>query len=161
MPKRRARREAEAKERYQQLAQQQSVPPIGDVEYNGDVKQRIVELLASGTPIDDVTVNGAVVSQGIASSIGVAPGTIYRWQREDDELASGMAKAREEFTNRICDKKLALADFALKDPTMANAIRVAGDLLEDVLKVRNKGAQANNSFIAALERIADCDQIAA
>jgi hypothetical protein len=158
MPKRRAKREAEAKGRYKKLGEEQKMNPTttsDKIQYSEDLKQKIAELLASGMPIDDVTVNGAVVNKGIASTIGVSPGKIYRWQKEHEELASAMSKARDEFANRICDRKLALADLALSDPTMANAVRVAGQLLEDVLKVRNKGTQASNAFIAALERIGE------
>jgi hypothetical protein len=160
MPLRRAKREAAAKERYKQLAEEQKMntTEVNDkVQYSDTIRDKIAEQLSSGTPIDDVTVNGAVVNKGIASIIGVSGRTIFRWQQQHEDLASAMNKARDEFANRILDRKLALADLALRDPAMANAVRAAGEQLDDVLKIRNKGNQAANAFIAALERIADCD----
>ena len=154
-PIRRARREAEAKARYEGLAKTQEPVTYDDsIEYSPELNNEICELLSIGTPIDDVHINSAMVGQGIASRIGVSPATIYRWQREHEDFKKAVQEARDEFCNRIMDKKLALADLALSDPAMANAVRVAGQELEAVMNARRGKNPSGGSWAQFLERLA-------
>ena len=143
-PIRRARREAAAMaaiegKALQQAKEREQAEPRPKVEYSEELRDEIAALIADGTPIDDLQVNGAVLRQGIASRIGITTRELYAWQTTYPDLADAVTKAREESADRIADRKLALADVALSDPALANAVRVAGAELEWAAKIRNRG----------------------
>jgi hypothetical protein len=65
------------------------------------------------------------------------------------ELAQGIARAREESGHRIGDRMLGLADVALNEPAMANAVRVAANILKWQAQVRNPGSYGERRKIEA------------
>jgi hypothetical protein len=133
-PKKRAEQERAAKKRLEVLAKAQAEEkalalPRKVVRYSPELAADIAALIASGVPIVDSTINGAVVSPGVATRMGIHPATIYEWQLRYPEFAEAVSRARQESADRVADRMLALADVALAEPAMANSVRVAADIM--------------------------------
>ena len=143
-PKKRAEKEREAKKRLEVTARTQAEEralalPRARVRFTTELGEQIAGLIANGIPIEDSTLNGAVLTPGIGSRIGIHPSTFYEWQQQRPEFAESIARAREESGHRIADRMLALADAALAEPALANAVRVAADILKWQAGMRNPG----------------------
>jgi len=141
-PKKRTEREREAKKRLEVTArahadEKAQALPRKRVCYTPELGAEVISLIANGIPIEDSTLNGAVLAPGIASRIGIHPSTFYDWQQQHPDFAESIARAREESAHRIADRLLALADAALAEPALANAVRVAADILKWQAGVRN------------------------
>ena len=151
MPKRRAKREDAAR---QALADKsKNLPAVSkrdlpDTAYNEEIAEEIVGLIADGVPIDDNMVGNAVAVKGVASRVNISPRTIYRWQKNNPEFAQLISKAREESAHRFADRIASLADVALENPAMANAVRVAGEMLRWSAMVRNRHYYGDKSELA-------------
>lgn len=143
-PKKRARLEREAKKRSEILARQQADERARNlrkrVRFGPKLAEEIIGWIASGIPIDDSVLNGAVISPGVATRVGVSPRAIWEWQKKHSEFAQSIARARDESSHRIADRQLALADVALSEPAMANACRVAADIMRWQAQVRKPSA---------------------
>ena len=143
-PRKRTQREREAKKRLEVMARTQADErarglPRARVRFTPELGEQIAGLIANGVPIEDSTLNGAVIAPGIASRIGIHPSTFYDWQQQHPNFAESIARARKESAHRIADRMLALADAALAEPALANAVRVAADILKWQAGVRNPG----------------------
>jgi hypothetical protein len=146
MPKRRAKREAAAR---QALADNAKSLPVTDepTKFNQETAEEIVCLIADGVPIDDTMVGSEVGVKGVATRVNVSSRTIYRWQKNNPEFAELISKAREESAHRFADRIASLSDIALDHPAMANACRVAGDLLRWSAMVRNRAYYGEKSEV--------------
>ena len=143
-PKKRAIQEREAKKRLELTAKAQADNrlqelPRARIRFTPELGEQIAGLIANGIPIEDSTLNGAVLAPGVASRIGIHPSTFYDWQQQHPDFGESIARARQESAHRIADRMLALADAALAEPTLANAVRVAADILKWQAGVRNPG----------------------
>jgi hypothetical protein len=152
-PKKRARKEQAAQKRLEiharQQADEKALKLPRRVRYTPKLSEEIKALIAAGIPIEDPVLNGVVISQGVATRLGISSRAIYDWQKEHPELAQGIARAREESGHRIADRLLALADVALREPAMANAVRVAADILRWQAMVRNPGSYGERHKVEA------------
>ena len=117
------------------------------MKYTQALADEIIGLISNGVAVEDSVLNGAVVSQGIATRMGIHPSTFYVWQQQYDDFREGIARAREESAHRIADRMLALADVALSEPALANAVRVAADILKWQAQVRNPGVYGERQRI--------------
>jgi hypothetical protein len=149
-PQKRAIQEREAIRRVELTAQAQAKNtalrlPRSRVKFTQALADEIIGLISNGIAIEDSVLNGAVIAQGIASRMGIHPSTFYEWQQRHGEFADGIARAREESAHRIADRMLSLADVALSEPALANAVRVAGDILKWQAMVRNRRAYGDKS----------------
>lgn len=143
-PKKRDIREREAKKRLELTAKAQADErlqelPLARIRFTPELGEKIAGLIANGIPVEDSTLNGAVLAPGIARRLGFNPATFYDWQQVHPEFGESIARARQESAHRIADRMLALADAALAEPTLANAVRVAADILKWQAGVRNPG----------------------
>jgi hypothetical protein len=143
-PQKRDLQEREATKRLELTAKAQADEaaqklPRARVRYSPTLGQEIALMIANGSPIEDSTLKGVVLSPGIASRIGIHPATFYEWQTRYPEFAEAVAHARQESSHRVADRMLALADAALAEPALANAVRVAADILKWQAAVRNPG----------------------
>lgn len=140
-PKKRARKEREAAKRLQLTTMAKADERLQKLgrpsTFNQSKAEKIIELVACGVPIEDGVALGKVIKKGIASRLKVHPATIYRWQRAVPAFGEDIARARGEASHRIADRQLALADVALSDPVLANACRVAADILRWQAEIRN------------------------
>ena len=141
-PKKRAIQEREAKKRLELTAKAQADErvqelPRARIRFTPELGEQIIGLIANGVPIEDSVLNGAVLAPGIASRIGIHPSTFYDWQQQHPDFSESIARARQESAHRIADRMLALADAALAEPTLANAVRVAADILKWQASVRH------------------------
>jgi hypothetical protein len=152
-PKKRAKNERAAQKRLEILAQQQADERARNIprrpRYTPKLAKEIESLIASGVPIEDSVLNGAVLSPGVATRLGMSSRTVWEWQKKHRGLAEAIERARGESAHRISDRMLALADAALKEPTMANAVRVAADILRWQAQVRNPFAYAERRKVEA------------
>lgn len=151
-PQKRAIQELEATKRLELTAKAQAderarTLPKAKVRYSVALGAEVAGLIASGISIEDSTLRGAVLTPGIASRIGIHPATFYEWQNRHPEFAAAVAQARDESAHRIADRMLALADAALSEPAMANAVRVAADILKWQASVRNPGSYGDRQRI--------------
>jgi hypothetical protein len=146
MPKRREKRESAAR---QALAEKSinlpAIPDDPNTKFNQETAEEIVCLIADGVPIDNTMVGAGVAVMGIASRLRISSRTIYRWQKNNPEFAELIGKAREESAHRYADRITSLADVALDQPHMANAVRVAGELLRWSAMVRNRAYYGEKS----------------
>ncbi len=143
-PIKRAEKERQAKKRLEVAARAQADErarnlPRRRVCFTPELGEHIAGLVSNGVPIEDSTLNGAVLAPGVASRIGINPSTFYDWQQQHPDFAESIARARRESAHRIADRMLALADAALAEPALANAVRVAADILKWQASVRNPG----------------------
>jgi hypothetical protein len=106
-------------------------------EYTPELGERIAELIADGTPLEDTKVNGSVVVIGVCSQVGASRRTIYRWQKAHTEFAEAVNDARTESSHRLADRINALAQLALDQPTLAQAVKVAAELYKWSAATRN------------------------
>lgn len=140
-PKKRAQLERESNKRLEIVAKEQADEQARTLPRRGrftpEIAAEIVGLIANGVPIEDVTLNGAVLGQGVASRLGIHPSTFYDWQQVHPSFGESIARARTESAHRIADRMLALADLALSDPVRANSVRVAADILKWQAQIRN------------------------
>jgi len=138
-PKKRERLVRNAVKRMQLEGEVQPAKAAGKVrvQYTPALGAEIASLIANGVPIDDSVLNGVVLAPGVATRIGIHPSTFYEWQSKHSEFAEAIARAREESAHRIADRMLALADAALAQPALANAIRVSTEILRWQAGVRN------------------------
>lgn len=147
-PKKRSRNILEARKRQELTSHHEAVDrarsPERRVAYSPELGAQIVELVADGIPVVDVTIAGVTISQGIASRLGISTRSFHRWQKEYPELGRSIARARHDSADLIADQILALGHAALERPEMATAIRVAGDILRWSAAVRNPGAYAEH-----------------
>ena len=151
-PKKRAEREREATKRLEVTARTQADErtrelPKARIHFTPELGEHIAGLIANGVSIEDSVLNGAVLAPGIASRIGIHPATFYDWQQVHPDFAESIARARKESSHRIADRMLALADAALAEPALANAVRVAGDILKWQAQVRNPGVYGERQRI--------------
>ena len=151
-PRKRAMLESDAVKRLELTAKAQADEAAGKLprarlRYTPTLAQEIAGMIASGIPIADSTLQGAVLSPGVARRIGIHPATFYEWQRKHPEFAEAVSLARDESSHRIADRMLALADAALSEPAMANAVRVAADILKWQAGVRNPGMYGDRQRI--------------
>lgn len=139
MPKRRAKREAAARQALTEKAKaMEPTAPNPNSKYSDELADQIAVMVADGTPIDTTKVGNDIAVCGVESKVGVSASTIYRWQQERPDFAEKIRKARIESADRIADKCNALADVALDNPHMAQACKVASDILKWTAGVRNK-----------------------
>jgi hypothetical protein len=141
MPKRRARRESEARQAIADKAastKAEMLPMHTNTKYSQELAGEIISLVASGVPMDDTLIGADIAVKGIASRVGVSPGTIYSWQKKYPDFDAAIRTAREESAHRFADQIVSLAGIAMDNPAMANATRVAGDLLKWSAMVRNR-----------------------
>jgi len=149
-PKKRQRREREAVKRLEIISKvkaEKRARKLPRRKYSPDIAREIVNLIASGVPIVDSTLMGVVIDKGVASQLKIHPSTIYEWQNQHPELAENIARARVESAHQLADRMLALANVALRDPVMANSVRVAGDILKWSAEVRNRFAYGESKRI--------------
>ena len=121
--------------------------PNRRIRFTPELAEQITILVASGIPIEDSTLNGAVLAPGVASMIKIHPSTFYDWQQQHPNFAESIARARIESAHRIADRMLALADAALAEPALANSVRVAADILKWQAQVRNPGIYSDRQRI--------------
>jgi hypothetical protein len=151
-PRKRSELEREAAKRLEVTARVQADErarelPKARINFTPDLGAQIAKLIANGVSIEDSTLNGAVLAPGIASRIGIHPGTFYDWQQQHPDFAEDIARARKESAHRIADRMLALADAALREPALANSVRVAADILKWQAQVRNPGTYGERQRI--------------
>jgi hypothetical protein len=146
MPKRRAGRVTEAR----QALADKSLPKakLPDTKYSRETADEIIWLITDGEAIEDTVVGDGVIKKGIGSLVGVSPRTIYRWQKEKQDFALEVELARQESSHRLADRIRSLADVALDQPNMANAVRVAVDALKWSAMVRNRAHYGDKSEVA-------------
>jgi hypothetical protein len=168
-PKKRARQEQAALKELQlkgQAVNREEAAKLPRVRYTPEMARNACDLIVSGLPIEDSVLNGIVIAQGVATTLKIHPSTFWDWQKEHKEFAESIARAREESAHRIADRIQQLADVALKDPAMANSVRVAADILKWSAMVRNRKEFGDkfehtvkgDSFVAWLDRIAKMDK---
>ena len=156
MPKRRARREAAARQALANRAAQLEAQNIPErTEYSPQLTTEICELIAAGVPFDDTTVGEDVAVRGICSLVRVSARTLYRWQEKYPEFAEQVARARIESSHRLADKMNSLAQLALDQPALANAVRIAGDILKWSAAVRNPETYSERKNIHMHANIGD------
>lgn len=159
----RAVKEREAKKRLEITARAQAdgkalALPRARVRFTPELGNEIAGLIANGVPIEDSVLKGVVLAPGIANRIGIHPSTFYDWKQQHPEFAENIARARTESAHRIADRMLALADAALAEPALANAVRVAADILKWQAAVRNPGMYGERQRVdvhAHLEDLGD------
>ena len=143
MPKRRARREAAAREAAEKgkaaaEASQMTAPAIPKrTEYTLELAQEICVLIADGTPLRDPLVNGQTM-QGVCSLMGVSRATFYRWMEHYPEFRESVQRARTESADRFEEDVMAVSRLALDDPTKAHAAKVASDNYKWIASNRNR-----------------------
>jgi len=94
-PKKRAIQERDAIKRIEVTAQLQAKEqtlefPKARVKYTDGLGAEIVGLISNGIPIEDSVLNGAVVSPGNASRMGIHSSTFYQWQQLYSDFAEGI-----------------------------------------------------------------------
>jgi hypothetical protein len=84
-PKKRALKEQAAQKRLEVLARQQADEKAlklpRRVRYTSRLGEEIKALIAAGIPIEDSVLNGAVISPGVATRLGVSSRSIWDWQK--------------------------------------------------------------------------------
>jgi len=153
-------KEREAKRRLEITARFQAdgkalALPRARVHYTPELGDEIAGLIANGVPIEDSVLNGAVLALGVANRIGIHPSTFYDWKRQHPDFSESIARARTESAHRIADRMLALADAALAEPALANAVRVAADILKWQAAVRNPGTYGERQRVDVHAQVDD------
>ena len=139
MPKRRAKRAAEARQALSEKAKAMETTEVNpNTKYAEELANEIVMLIAEGYPIDNTLIGDQLVRKGVATKVGVSARSIYRWQAEYPDFAEKIKQAREESAHRHADQVQALSNVALDNPAMAQAVRVASDNLKWLAMVRNR-----------------------
>jgi hypothetical protein len=159
MPERRKRRERAAREALSNNAAALEAQRISveRTKYTPELGEQIAELIADGIALDDVKVGNDVAVLGVCSRVGVAAMTIYRWQKAHGDFAESIREARIESSHRLADRLNSLAQLALDQPALANAVRVSGDLLKWSAGVRNPESysERKNLHISTAPDLAD------
>lgn len=139
----------------------ESARKLPRVAFNREIAAEIVELVAQGIPLVDVTVQGEIVSPGVASRVGVHPATIHRWAARHPAFGDSIARARDAAADLLADKMLGLAQAALDDPSRATACRVAADIYRWQAQIRDPNRYGDRTNVRVTHEVDLAEKLAA
>lgn len=105
--------------------------------FQQEAAETVLQHVSRGIPLADYSeYPGAPERPGAATLAGVPFWAFRRWCGEGGELRAALARARDDAADSIADRHLHLAQVALQEPELADAVRVAGEILKWQATVR-------------------------